>query len=161
MTGELIKLLFSSDIIALHQCCFHYSRLVWSLINVRKRKMIPVFNLFGNIACFFGLGTLPHEGWKGQLNLHQDPWLIIKAFKNLSFAFLKIPFESILGTNWLVLGSGSPAPDNASCTSSLFKPRMVAGFVVSPHDGDSVVSSPNPLHPLLPALESEAKNLSS
>ena len=33
---------------------------------------------------------------------------------------------------------------------------MVAGFVVSPHDGDSVVSSPNPL-----ALESEAKNLSS
>ena len=33
---------------------------------------------------------------------------------------------------------------------------MVAGFVVSPHDGDSLVSSPNPL-----ALESEAKNLSS
>ena len=33
---------------------------------------------------------------------------------------------------------------------------MVAGFVVPPHDGDSVVSSPNPL-----ALESEAKNLSS
>ena len=130
MTGELIKLLFSSDIIALHQCCFHYSRLVWSLINVRKRKMIPVFNLLGNIACFFG-----------QLNLHAHLWLIIKVFKNLSFASLKIPFECILGTNWLVLGSGSPAPDNASCTSSLFKPRMVAGFVVSPHDGDSVVTS--------------------
>ena len=118
--------------------------------------MIPVFNLFGNIACFFGLGTLPHEGWKGQLNLHPNPWLIIKVFKNLSLASLKIPFESILGSNWLVLGSGSPAPDNASCTSSLFKPGMVAGFVVPPHDGDSVVSSPNPL-----ALESEAKNLSS
>ena len=107
--------------------------------------MIQVFNLFGNIACFFG-----------QLNLHPYPWLIIGVFKNLSFASLKIPFESILGSNWLVLGSGSPAPDNASCTSSLFKPGMVAGFVVSPHDGDSVVTFPNPL-----ALESEAKNLSS